>query len=40
MMDSHILYVDACGHVPTITRMKQDNAIITCNNVVVSRLHN
>ena len=40
MIDSHILIVDVSGHVPTITRVKQDNAIITCSNVVVSRLFN
>ena len=40
MIDSHILYVDVSDHVPTITRVKQDNAIITCSNVVVTRLWN
>ena len=38
MKDSHVLSVDVSDHVPTITRVKQDNAIITCNNDVVSRL--
>ena len=40
MIDSHILNVDVSDHVPTITRVKQDNAIITCSNVLVSRLFN
>ena len=40
MIDIHILSVDVSVHVPTITRVKQDNAIITCSNVVVSRLFN
>ena len=37
VIDSHILSVDISDHVPTITRVKQDNAFITCSNVVVSR---
>ena len=40
MIDSYILSFDISDHVPTITRVKQDNAIITCSNVVVSRLFN
>ena len=40
MIDSHILSVDVSHHVPTITRVKQDNAIITGSNVVVPRLFN
>ena len=40
MIDSHILSVDVSDHVPMITRVKQDNAIITCSNVVVSRFFN
>ena len=40
MIDSRILNVDVSDHVPTITRVKQNNAIITFSNVVVSRLFN
>ena len=40
MIDSHILSVDVSDHAPMITRVKQNNAIITCSNVVVSRLFN
>ena len=40
MIDSHILGVDISGYVPTITRVKQDNAIITYINIVVSQLFN
>ena len=40
MIDSHILSVDVSDHVPTITRVKLDNAIITCSNVFVSLLIN
>ena len=40
MIDSHILSVDVSDYVPTITRVKHDNAIITCSNVAVSRLFN
>ena len=37
MIDSHILCVDVSDYVPTKTSIKQDNAIIACSNVVVSR---
>ena len=40
MIDSHIRSVDVSDHVPMITRVKQDYAIITCSNVVVSRFFN
>ena len=40
MIDSHVLSVDVSDHVPTITRVKQDKAIITRSNVVISRLFN
>ena len=35
-----MLSVAVSDHVPTIIRVKQDNAIVTCSNVVVSRLFN
>ena len=40
MTVSHILSFDISDHVPTVTRGKQDNAIITCSYVVDSRLFN